>query len=208
MEASSGNYERGARRTLSASPPPCSPRLPELGTLDRRQIASLIGVAPIAKDSGTKHGRRVIRAGRKSGAHRSSDMAAVSTSRTAGRGAASIAAWLPPASRQARPHRPDAHDARHPQCHAPHRSPPTHPITTLLTDDCYPQQSLAKRTKHLPNEPKKPLICKESSSLEADGHGRRGVEQCAGPGFIHSCVRAPLARARPRGHLCAAAAPG
>ena len=32
--------------------------LPELGSLDRRQIASLVGVAPIAKDSGTKHGRR------------------------------------------------------------------------------------------------------------------------------------------------------
>ena len=38
--------------------------LPELGTLDRRQIASLVGVAPIAKDSGTKHGRRPIRGGR------------------------------------------------------------------------------------------------------------------------------------------------
>jgi transposase len=38
--------------------------LPELGTLDRRRIASLAGVAPIAKDSGTKHGRRPIRGGR------------------------------------------------------------------------------------------------------------------------------------------------
>jgi transposase len=38
--------------------------LPELGTLDRRQIASLVGVAPIAKDSGTKQGRRLIRGGR------------------------------------------------------------------------------------------------------------------------------------------------
>ena len=32
--------------------------LPEFGTLDRRQMASLVGVAAIAKDSGTKHGRR------------------------------------------------------------------------------------------------------------------------------------------------------
>ena len=39
-------------------------QLPELGTLDRRQIASLVGVAPIAKDSGTRQGRRPIRGGR------------------------------------------------------------------------------------------------------------------------------------------------
>jgi len=39
--------------------------LPELGTLDRRQIASLVGVAPIARDSGTRQGRRLIRGGRR-----------------------------------------------------------------------------------------------------------------------------------------------
>ena len=38
--------------------------LPELGTLDRRRIASLVGVAPIAKDSGARQGRRPIRGGR------------------------------------------------------------------------------------------------------------------------------------------------
>ena len=38
--------------------------LPELGQLNRRQIAALVGVAPIANDSGTKTGRRVIRGGR------------------------------------------------------------------------------------------------------------------------------------------------
>ena len=38
--------------------------LPELGSLDRRQIASLVGVAPIANDSGTRQGRRPIRGGR------------------------------------------------------------------------------------------------------------------------------------------------
>jgi transposase len=32
--------------------------VPELGHLDRRQIAALIGVAPLARDSGTLHGRR------------------------------------------------------------------------------------------------------------------------------------------------------
>ena len=38
--------------------------LPELGTLDRREIASLVGVAPVARDSGTRQGRRAIRGGR------------------------------------------------------------------------------------------------------------------------------------------------
>jgi transposase len=32
--------------------------LPELGQLDRRQIAALVGVAPLARDSGTLKGRR------------------------------------------------------------------------------------------------------------------------------------------------------
>ena len=38
--------------------------LPELGTLDRRQIAALVGVAPINRDSGTLRGRRTTWAGR------------------------------------------------------------------------------------------------------------------------------------------------
>lgn len=38
--------------------------LPELGHLDRRRIAALVGVAPIARDSGTSHGRRRIQGGR------------------------------------------------------------------------------------------------------------------------------------------------
>ena len=38
--------------------------LPELGTLSRREIASLAGLAPFAKDSGRKTGYRHIRAGR------------------------------------------------------------------------------------------------------------------------------------------------
>jgi len=38
--------------------------LPELGRLSRRQIAALVGVAPIAKDSGTMRGRRRIYGGR------------------------------------------------------------------------------------------------------------------------------------------------
>jgi transposase len=39
--------------------------LPELGRLDRRQRARLVGVAPIAQDSGTRLGRRLSRGGRR-----------------------------------------------------------------------------------------------------------------------------------------------
>jgi transposase len=38
--------------------------LPELGMLDRRQIAALVGVAPFNRDSGAYRGRRVIWGGR------------------------------------------------------------------------------------------------------------------------------------------------
>jgi len=39
-------------------------KLPELGTLDRKGIAALAGLAPLANDSGKQRGRRVIWAGR------------------------------------------------------------------------------------------------------------------------------------------------
>ena len=38
--------------------------LPELGSVDRRQIAALAGVAPFSRDSGRKKGKRFVRAGR------------------------------------------------------------------------------------------------------------------------------------------------
>ena len=38
--------------------------LPELGRLNRREVASLVGVAPFADDSGTRAGRRRIHGGR------------------------------------------------------------------------------------------------------------------------------------------------
>ena len=44
-------------RTLLAS-------LPELGTLNRKQIAALVGVAPLNRDSGTLRGRRSVWGGR------------------------------------------------------------------------------------------------------------------------------------------------
>ncbi len=39
-------------------------QLPELGTLSRKEIAALVGVAPLARDSGTLRGRRVVWGGR------------------------------------------------------------------------------------------------------------------------------------------------
>jgi transposase len=38
--------------------------LPELGTLNRREIAALVGVAPMANDSGNSKGRRRVQGGR------------------------------------------------------------------------------------------------------------------------------------------------
>jgi transposase len=51
----------GVGPTLSAT---LIAQLPELGTLDRRQIAALVGVAPLNRDSGTMHGRRIVWGGR------------------------------------------------------------------------------------------------------------------------------------------------
>tara|TARA_Y100000294_G_C8394740_1_gene272291 strand:+ start:93 stop:629 length:537 start_codon:yes stop_codon:yes gene_type:complete len=41
-------------------------QLPELGTLSRRQIAALVGVAPLNRDSGTLKGKRTVWGGRAS----------------------------------------------------------------------------------------------------------------------------------------------
>jgi len=38
--------------------------LPELGTLSHKQIAALVGVAPLARDSGTLRGKRLLWGGR------------------------------------------------------------------------------------------------------------------------------------------------
>jgi transposase len=40
--------------------------MPELGSLDQRQAASLAGLAPVARDSGQWKGKRSIRGGRAS----------------------------------------------------------------------------------------------------------------------------------------------
>jgi len=54
--------------------------VPELGTLDRRAIAALVGVAPFNCDSGSKRGQRVIYGGRR-GARSTLYMAALVASR-------------------------------------------------------------------------------------------------------------------------------
>jgi transposase len=54
--------------------------LPELGQLDRRKIAALVGVAPFNRDSGYMHGKRVIWGGRACVRH-ALYMAALSASR-------------------------------------------------------------------------------------------------------------------------------
>jgi transposase len=61
-----------AKATLLQSVPAVGPvlattllaRLPELGRLNRKQIAALVGVAPHARDSGTLRGKRTIWGGR------------------------------------------------------------------------------------------------------------------------------------------------
>jgi len=42
----------------------CLAELPELGTLTEKQIARLVGVAPINHDSGKHQGQRMIQGGR------------------------------------------------------------------------------------------------------------------------------------------------
>lgn len=67
------NDELGAQARLLASIPGIGPvtaagllaHLPELGRLDRRAVASLGGVAPRARDSGTFRGRRQVGPGRR-----------------------------------------------------------------------------------------------------------------------------------------------
>ena len=54
--------------------------MPELGALDRRQVAALAGLAPVARDSGLRENRRVIKGGRGQ-VRRALDMAAVASLR-------------------------------------------------------------------------------------------------------------------------------
>ena len=67
--------------------------LPELGTLDRRKIASLAGVAPVANDSGQMRGRRTLQGGR-AAVRQALYMAVLSASRGRSRFAAAYRALV------------------------------------------------------------------------------------------------------------------
>ena len=84
LEQELSDLDKGLRQTLRPSPvwrekddllrtvPGVGPQLsltllahlPELGTLDRKQIAALVGVAPYNRDSGTRRGKRAVWGGR------------------------------------------------------------------------------------------------------------------------------------------------
>ena len=84
LEQELSDLDKGLRQTLRRSPVWCEKddllrtvpgvgeqlsltllaNLPELGTLNRRQIAALVGVAPYNRDSGTLRGKRAVWGGR------------------------------------------------------------------------------------------------------------------------------------------------
>ena len=84
LEQELSDLDKGLRQTLRPSPvwrekddllrtvPGVGPQLsltllahlPELGTLDRKQIAALVGVAPYNRDRGTRRGKRAVWGGR------------------------------------------------------------------------------------------------------------------------------------------------
>ena len=69
LEKELDDLDEGLRQTLRRSPvwrekDDLLAHLPELGTLDRREIAALVGVAPFNRDSGTLRGKRTVWGGR------------------------------------------------------------------------------------------------------------------------------------------------
>ncbi len=68
------DFRIGSKENLLRSVPGVGPvltvtllaGLPELGRLDRREIAALVGVAPFNRDSGTLRGKRTVWGGRSS----------------------------------------------------------------------------------------------------------------------------------------------
>jgi transposase len=53
----------GTTALLTDAAIPCA-ELPEIGTLSNNAIAKLVGLAPLADDSGKRQGKRLIRGGR------------------------------------------------------------------------------------------------------------------------------------------------
>jgi transposase len=108
--------------------------LPEVGQLDRRAVAALVGVAPFARDSGLMKGRRTIWGGRHQ-VRAVLYMAALVAVRHNG------AARLLPApgrrrqSQEARAHRRHAQARRPPQRHAQGRPAMARTTTSLTSQD-------------------------------------------------------------------------
>ena len=108
-----------ARLRTRSWPPPCWPSCRSSARLDRRKVAALAGLAPVARDSGLREHRRVIKGGRGQ-VRRALYMAAVASLKTDKSPLKARYARLarPRQAAQARAHRTDAHHARHPQRHA------------------------------------------------------------------------------------------
>ena len=101
--------------------------LPELGTLGRKQIAALVGLAPLNRDSGTMRGKRTIWGGRAT-VRAALYMAALVGSRCNPVLRALYTRLL--AAGKTQEGCPDslyAQAAHHPQCHAQARTPRGHP---------------------------------------------------------------------------------
>ena len=73
--------------------------LPELGQLNRKRIAALVGVAPLARDSGTLRGKRIVWGGR-APVRAALYMSALAPRTTTRSFAPSIGAWWRPANRR------------------------------------------------------------------------------------------------------------
>ena len=118
-------------------------QLPELGALDRRRIAALVGVAPINRDSGCFRGRRMIAGGRVA-VRNVLYMAALVASRHNGTIKA-IYQRLVTAGRpqETRPRRRHAQTAHHPQRYA--QRPNT--MATRLTSKTVAHPTLSRRER-------------------------------------------------------------
>jgi hypothetical protein len=103
--------------------------LPELGALDRRKIASLVGVAPVNRDSGTFRGRRMVLGGRASVRKALSMPTLTAIRRNPPHPRPLCPPHRPRQARQGRHHRRHAQGPGHPQRHPQEPNP----MAALLT---------------------------------------------------------------------------
>jgi transposase len=130
QETIAGDAELQAKATLLKGTPGAGPvlvatllaELPELGQLDRRQIASLVGLAPVAKDSGLMRGRRVIHGGRRE-VRNSLFMAVLALSRRASALPSPTAPCSPKANPRSSPWSPPCASSSSPSTPSPDPTP-------------------------------------------------------------------------------------